>query len=35
VVDKYRSPHLWEKSEGIWKLKHPIWQEEKCSIEYA
>ena len=24
VVDSWRAPHLWEKVEGKWKLKHPI-----------
>lgn len=24
-IDEMRSPHLWEKSFGEWKLKHPIW----------
>jgi hypothetical protein len=23
VIDKARSPHLWEKVNGEWKLKHP------------
>ncbi len=25
TVDKFRSPHLWEKIGGEWKLKHAIW----------
>lgn len=24
VVDRFRSPHLWEKVAGVWKLKHKI-----------
>lgn len=28
TVDKFRSPHLWEKVEGQWKLKHAVWHEE-------
>jgi N-acetyl sugar amidotransferase len=24
--DKFRSPHLWYYEGGIWKLRHPIWQ---------
>jgi N-acetyl sugar amidotransferase len=24
VVDRYRSPHLWEKSNGEWRLKHRV-----------
>jgi N-acetyl sugar amidotransferase len=25
TVDKFRSPHLWEKVDGEWKLKHAVW----------
>lgn len=28
VIDSWRSPHLWEKVNGIWQLKQPIWKEE-------
>jgi hypothetical protein len=24
TVDRYRSPHLWHKVDGVWKLKHEI-----------
>ena len=24
VVDRYRSPHLWDKSSGEWKLRHTV-----------
>ena len=24
VIDKNRSPHLWEKENGKWKLKHHV-----------
>ena len=24
VADKFRTPHLWEKENGEWKLKHVI-----------
>jgi len=27
VIDSWRSPHLWEKINGKWELKHPIWKE--------
>jgi len=27
VIDSWRSPHLWEKEYGKWKLKKPIWEE--------
>jgi hypothetical protein len=29
TIEKFRSPHLWEKESGIWKLKNPIWEERK------
>lgn len=25
TVDKFRSPHLWEKRNGDWVLKHNVW----------
>jgi N-acetyl sugar amidotransferase len=25
--DKFRSPHLWQKSDDLWKLRKPIWME--------
>lgn len=28
IIDSWRSPHLWEKSFGEWKLKKPIWLED-------
>jgi N-acetyl sugar amidotransferase len=28
TVDKFRSPHLWEKKDGEWFLKHTIWKSE-------
>lgn len=27
LCDKFRSPHLWVKSKGTWKLRNPIWLE--------
>lgn len=27
VVDAARSEHLWEKRDGEWHLRHPIWEE--------
>ena len=24
IVDSYRQPHLWEKSNGTWRLKHQV-----------
>jgi N-acetyl sugar amidotransferase len=29
VIEEFRTPHLWEKQNGVWQLKHPIWQENK------
>lgn len=26
IVDKFRSPHLWTKIDGVWELKHPLWK---------
>lgn len=28
IVDKFRSPHLWEKKGDEWFLKHKIWEVE-------
>ena len=28
TVDRFRSPHLWEKRDGEWVLKHTVWNEE-------
>jgi N-acetyl sugar amidotransferase len=27
TVDRFRSPHLWVKKDGVWKLKHAVWYE--------
>jgi hypothetical protein len=29
VLDSWRSDHLWEKVDGQWQLKNPIWKEKK------
>lgn len=29
VIDSWRSPHLWDKINGKWELKHPIWKENR------
>ncbi len=29
AIEKFRSPHLWEKNYGKWELKHPIWKENR------
>lgn len=28
LCDRFRSPHLWKKENGQWKLRHPIWEAE-------
>lgn len=25
IIDEFRSPHLWEKVRGQWRLKHHVW----------
>jgi N-acetyl sugar amidotransferase len=27
LADKFRSPHLWKKEDGRWKLRHAVWHE--------
>jgi len=26
IIDSWRSPHLWKKENGEWKLRYPIWE---------
>lgn len=26
LEDKFRSPHLWKKDAGVWKLRHTVWK---------
>jgi len=26
LCDRARSPHLWKKENGEWKLRHPVWE---------
>jgi len=26
LCDRFRSPHLWKRENGEWKLRHPIWE---------
>lgn len=28
TADKFRSPHLWKKEKGEWKLRHTVWEQE-------
>jgi N-acetyl sugar amidotransferase len=27
LCDKFRSPHLWKKENGEWKLRHTVWRD--------
>lgn len=27
VIEKFRTPHLWNNNFGKWELKHPIWKD--------
>lgn len=29
VIDSWRSPHLWERTGGEWKLKHAVWMKQE------
>ncbi len=29
TIEKFRTPHLWKKIDGKWRLKFPIWEENK------
>jgi N-acetyl sugar amidotransferase len=35
LCDKYRSPHLWKKEAGDWKLRYPIWEMDGAGREAA
>lgn len=28
LCDRARSPHLWKKENGAWRLRHPVWKTE-------
>ena len=28
LCDEFRSPHLWTRAGGEWKLRHPVWEAE-------
>ncbi|KJS89849.1 N-acetyl sugar amidotransferase [Desulfosporosinus sp. BICA1-9] len=32
LADKFRSPHLWKRENGSWKLRYPIYEER--SVDY-
>lgn len=31
VIDQFRSPHLWAKENGEWKLRHTVWENQENS----
>lgn len=35
LCDKFRSPHLWKKEGGEWKLRYPIWEVEEAQRQAA
>ena len=35
LCDKYRSPHLWKKEAGEWKLRHSIWEADAAAGQAA
>lgn len=30
LADTFRSPHLWEKVDGEWRLRHTVWQDAQA-----
>lgn len=35
TVDRFRSPHLWEREDGTWRLRHAVWHPEWADVEVA
>ena len=29
TIEKFRTPHLWEKKSEGWELSHPIWASDR------
>lgn len=27
LTDRFRSPHLWKRENGVWKLRHTVWND--------
>ena len=27
LTDSFRSPHLWKRENGVWKLRYTVWQQ--------
>lgn len=34
TIDKFRSPHLWKRDNGRWKLRKPIWETDQLPDNY-
>jgi hypothetical protein len=32
LVDQFRSPHLWERKNGVWKLRHTVFEESWSNV---
>jgi len=32
LADTFRSPHLWTRVNGVWKLRHTVWESEEESM---
>lgn len=28
LTDKFRSPHLWKRESGLWRLRHAVWSDK-------
>ena len=33
LADQFRSPHLWKKEGGVWKLRHTVFEDQQPSAE--
>ncbi|MBS0357888.1 MAG: N-acetyl sugar amidotransferase [Proteobacteria bacterium] len=33
IIDSYRAPHIWDKIDGQWRLRHAIWHPQHTIIE--
>lgn len=29
LMDKFRSPHIWKRDYGVWKLRETVWQDDE------
>ncbi len=35
LADSFRSPHLWKKENGVWKLRHTVFDDEAMAQQQA